>query len=209
MSMVALVGTKGRMTQLYDEKGQVHPVTAVRVGKDCIVVRKRTVKADGYEALQLGIGKPNPKRQSKAEAGVFKHAGLAPHKHLREVRFGDTSPYEKGQHLTVDLFKPGDKVAVIGMTKGRGFAGGVQRWGWSSGPRTHGSMSHRRPGSVGSGSSPGRVLRGRHLPGHYGVERVTVKNLKVIRVEPEKGVLYISGAVPGQAGNLVVVRKIS
>jgi len=209
MSMVALIGTKGRMTQLYDDKGQVIPVTAVRVGKDCIVVRKRTVEADGYEALQLGFGKPNAKRQNRPDAGVFKHAGLAPHKLLREVRFGDTSQFQKGQHLSVDLFKPGDKVAVIGTTKGRGFAGGVQRWNWSSGPRTHGSMSHRRTGSAGSGSSPGRVLRGRHQPGHYGVERVTVKNLKIVKVEPERGVLYVSGAVPGNAGSLLVVRKLS
>ncbi len=194
------------MTQIFDEQGHVVPVTPIEVGNDCVVVAKRTRKNNGYDALQLGFGEANLKRLNKPMEGYFKHSGVEPTRVLHEVRMDSTEGYEVGQHLGVDLFKPGDVVHVVGQTKGRGFAGGMKRWGWHSGPRTHGSMSHRRVGSTGAGSSPGHVLKGRHLPGQYGNERVTIKNLQVVRVEPEKGVLFIKGAVPGYHGRLVLVK---
>ncbi|MEO0081984.1 MAG: 50S ribosomal protein L3 [candidate division WOR-3 bacterium] len=210
----ALLGRKGAMSQLFDEQGRAVPVTAIEVGTDCVLVRRRTKDADGYDALQLGFGKANKKRLTKPRAGVFKRAGVLPVRLLREVRLGEAEAsacagLKPGQHLTVDAFKPGEIVHVVGRTRGRGFAGGVERWNWSSGPRSHGSMSHRRTGSVGAGSSPGRVLRGRHLPGHYGNEQVTVKNLRVVKVESGLGRLFVTGAIPGPRGGVVIVRKKS
>lgn len=205
--MTEIIGHKGTMTQLYDEQGVVRPVTAIHV-PNCIVVRKRTKQTDGYEALQLGVGQLSKRRSTKPLLGYFKKAGVEPRGVLREVRVDNVDDYKIGQQLGVDLFKPGERVAVSGITRGRGFAGGMRRWGWHGGPQTHGSMSHRRIGSLGSGTSPGRALRGRTLPGHYGVERVTVRNLMVVKVEAERGVLYVEGAVPGHRGGIVHVRKV-
>jgi len=205
--MIGLIGQKGAMTQLYDEKTKaVIPVTAIEVG-ECVVVRKRTIPTDGYEALQIGQGVPTKRRLTKAFAGVFQKVGLEPKRFLREVRVDKIDAYQVGQKLTVELFAPGDIVTVTGRTKGRGFAGGMKRWGWRGGPASHGSMSHRRIGSVSSGSSPGRVYPHRTLPGHYGNERVTVRGLKVVRVDKDLGVLYVRGAVPGYRGSAVIVRK--
>jgi len=205
--MTAILAQKGTMTQLYDEKGNVVSVTALEAG-DCFVVLRRTRDQDGYEAVQLGQGKPSKRRLTKAVAGHFKKSGATATRFLREVRVADAAAFKPGQRLSVEAFKPGDKVDVTGWTKGRGFASGMKRWGWHGGPATHGSMSHRRIGSVGSGTSPGRVWPGRTLPGHYGVERVTVRNLRVVKVEPERSVLYVSGAVPGgRGGELIVVKR--
>jgi large subunit ribosomal protein L3 len=204
--MIEVIGRKGSMCQLFDEQGIVRPVTAVSVA-DCIVVGKRTKQDDGYEALQLGLGRISKRRSTKPMLGVFKKAGVEPRQTLREVRAEKLDEFKVGQSVGVDGFKPGDKVAVSGITRGRGFAGGVRRWGWHGGPSTHGSMTHRRIGSLGSGTSPGRALRGRTLPGHYGVERVTVRNLRVVKVEVEKGVIYVEGAVPGSRGGVVVVSR--
>jgi large subunit ribosomal protein L3 len=206
--MMSLLGHKGTMAQLYDEQGVVRPATAVLI-PDLVVVRKRTKDVDGYAALQLGLGKISKRRSTKPVLGHFKKAGVEPRNTLREVRVDDVDGFTVGQQLTVELLQPGDKVTVTGTTRGRGFAGGVRRWGWHGGPATHGSMTHRRIGSLGSGTSPGRALKGRTLPGHYGVETVTVRGLRVVRVEPEKGIVYISGAVPGHRGSVVVVRKDS
>ncbi len=204
--MTGLIGIKGEMCQVYDDQGVVWSSTVISVN-DCVVVRRRTARTDGYEALQLGIGKPTARKSTKPVAGHYKKAGVDPKRYLREVRVDASDARKVGDKVTVDIFQPGDKVKVTGTTRGRGFAGGMRRWGWHGGPETHGSMTHRRIGSIGSGTSPGRVLPGRTMPGHYGVERVTVRNLKVVRVEPEKGLLYVHGAVPGHRGGLVIVRK--
>lgn len=204
----ALLGLKGVMTQLYDEQGRAVPVTAIEVGSDCVVVSRRTGELDGYEAVQLGFGRVKAKQARKPLAGHCKRAGLEPVRFLREVTAKGNEELKPGERVGVDSFQPGDMVQVTGRTRGRGFAGGVERWNWSSGPRSHGSMSHRRIGSVGSGTSPGRVLRGRHLPGHYGNEQVTIRNLYVVKVEPEAGRLYVSGAVPGRRGSLLLVKKL-
>ena len=204
--MIAIIGEKGSMCQVYDDQGVVRPSTEIKV-TGCTVVARRTVATHGYEAIQLGAGKPSKATLTKPYAGHFKKVGLEPAGVLREVRVEKSDEYQVGQKLGVELFQPGDKVAVVGTTKGRGFAGGVRRWGWHGGPATHGSMTHRRIGSIGSGTSPGRVLPGRTMPGHYGVERVTIRNLRVVKDEPEKGLLYVRGAVPGHKGSVVMVRK--
>jgi len=204
--MIAVIGKKGAMFQLYDGSGMVRPSTEIKVS-GCVVVAKRTRAAHGYEALQLGTGTPSKRVLTKPYSGYFRKSGLEPTGVLREVRVAKADDYQIGQKLGVELFQPGDKVSVVGTTKGRGFAGGMRRWGWHGGPAAHGSMTHRRIGSLGSGSSPGRVLRGRTMPGHYGVERVTIRNLKVVKVDPENGALYVRGAVPGFQGSVVIVRK--
>ncbi|MEO0079860.1 MAG: 50S ribosomal protein L3 [candidate division WOR-3 bacterium] len=205
--MIGLVGQKGTMTQLYDEKtGAVIPVTAIEVG-ECVVVGKRTVGRDGYNALQIGQGRPTKRQLTRPVAGVYKRAGVEPKRWLREVRVDNVDAYQVGQKLTVELFAPGDIVTVTGRTRGRGFSGGMRRWGWAGGPDSHGSMSHRRIGSVSSGSSPGRVYPHRTLPGHYGNEKLTVRGLKVVRIDKERGLLYVRGAIPGHRGSEVMVRK--
>lgn len=204
--MTGLLGIKREMCQIYDDRGVVWSATAIAV-PDCTVVAKRTVKQDGYEAVQLGIGRPT-RRATKPEIGHYKKAGVEPKRFLREIRVADSSAFKVGASLGVEMFQPGDKVAVTGVTRGRGFAGGVRRWGWRGGPASHGSMTHRRIGSAGSGTSPGRVLPGRTMAGHYGVERVTVRNLKVVRVDQQQGLLYVHGAVPGHRGGLLVVKKV-
>lgn len=206
--MIGLIGVKGEMTQIYDEQGRVVPVTAVDVGK-CIVVGVRTKEKHGYCAVVLAQGEPSKRQLTKSYEGQFKKAGLPVKRWVREFRMDSVDGVQVGQEVNVEILKPGDFVCVTGWTKGRGFAGGMKRWGWRGGPASHGSMSHRRIGSVSSGSSPGRVLPGRTLPGHYGCERVTVKNLKVVKVESEKGVVYVRGAIPGYRGAMVLMRKVS
>jgi large subunit ribosomal protein L3 len=206
--MIGLIGQKGVMTQLYDEQGHVVPVTAIEVGK-CTIVGLRTKEQHGYCAVQVGWGEASKRQRTKPYTGFFEKAKLPVMRVLHEFRVPSVEGFQVGQELKVDLLKPGDYVSITGWTKGRGFAGGMKRWGWRGGPASHGSMSHRRIGSLGAGSSPGRVLPGRTLPGHYGCERLTVKNLRVVKVEPEQGVIYVRGAVPGYRGATVLIRKVS
>lgn len=207
--MIGLLGRKVRMTQLYSKTGKVIPVTVVKAGP-CLVVQKKEEKNHGYNALQLGFeAKP---KSNKPYAGHFKKVNLEPTRVLTELRFDNPADIEKytvGQEIKVDVFQEGDTISVCGITKGRGFTGGMKRWGWHGGPASHGSTSHRRIGSIGSGTSPGHPWRGRHLPGHYGMETVTIKNLKVIKIEPEKNLIYIKGAIPGSAYTSVEIRKQS
>ncbi|NPV13392.1 50S ribosomal protein L3 [candidate division WOR-3 bacterium] len=204
--MIGLVGIKGEMTQIYDDAGKVVPVTEIKVGK-CVVVGLRTREKHGYFAVQIGQGEPSKRQLTKPYEGQFKKAGVPVLGKVCEFRVDSVEGYQIGQELKVDIFQPGEFVNVTGWTKGRGFAGGMKRWGWHGGPASHGSMSHRRIGSLGAGSSPGRALPGRTLPGHYGCERVTIKNLKVVKVDPEQGVIYVRGAVPGYRGARVLIRK--
>jgi large subunit ribosomal protein L3 len=204
--VIALVGQKGNMTQLYTEQGVVMPVTEVKFG-DCVVVGKRSQGRHGYEALQIGFGVPSKRRSSKSLLGFYRKAGVSPTRAMREIKVDRIDDFKVGQKLGVGVFTLGDTVQVSGVTRGRGFSGGVRRWGWHGGPSSHGSMTHRRIGSLGAGTSPGRPLKGRTQAGHYGVERVTVRNLSIVKLEPEKGVLYVSGAIPGHRGGLVLIRK--
>ena len=196
-----LVGKKLGMTQLFLEDGRLVPVTAVEAGP-CTVVQVKTQDSDAYQSVQLGFG--HRKRTNKPEVGHLK--GLGPFRALREFRVEDTSSYEVGQTLDVSLFEEGDTVDITGRSRGMGFAGGVKRYHFAGGPKTHGqSDRHRAPGSVGAGTTPGRVFKGLHMAGHMGDERVTIQNLKIVRVDPERNLLFIRGAVPGVKDSLLMV----
>src|SRR5881396_1823781 len=202
----ALLGRKVGMTQIFGDDGNHVPVTVVQAGP-CTIVGIRTKDKHGYDALQLGF-EPAKKNVSKPRAGHFKKANVEPTRILREVRLDKVEkPYEVGQSLTVELFTPGEIVDVMGMTKGKGFQGGVKRHGWRGGEASHGSMFHRAPGSTGASSDPSRVWPGHKLPGRMGGDRRTVLNLSVVRVMPEQNLVLVRGAVPGANGSLVMVRK--
>ena len=202
----ALIGRKVGMTQIFADDGNHVPVTVVKAGP-CTIVGIRKKETHGYDALQLGF-EPIKKNVSKPRAGHFKKANVEPTRILKEIRLDKVErPYEVGQSLTVELFAPGEIVDVVGVTKGRGFQGGVKRHGWLGGEATHGSMFHRAPGSIGASSDPSRVWPGHRLPGRMGGERNTVLNLRVVRVMPEQHLVLIRGAVPGANGSLVVIRK--
>lgn len=203
-----LIGRKMGMTQIFGDDGSQIPVTVIQAGP-CPVVGIRTKAQHGYDALQLGF-EPKRKNVSKPEAGAFKKAGVQPMRVVREIRLekGEMlQGYQVGQTVTAELFKSGELVDVVGVTKGKGFQGGMKRHGWSGGDATHGSMFHRAPGSIGASSDPSRVWPGHRLPGRMGGVRRTVLNLPVVRVIPEQNLLVVRGAVPGPTGCLVMVRK--
>jgi large subunit ribosomal protein L3 len=203
--MMELLGKKVGMTQIYSERGDVIPATILRVGP-CYVVQKKTKEKDGYEALQIGFEKTE--ELNKPETGHFKKNNIAPCKKLTEIQVANAGEFNLGQEIKVNVFNLGEFIDVTGLTKGRGFSGGMKRWGWHGGPASHGSMSHRRIGSVGSNTYPGRPWRGRTLPGQYGNEQVTIKNLKVVKVDADNNLLFVEGAVPGSKNGLVTVKKI-
>lgn len=202
----ALIGRKVGMTQIFAEDGNQVPVTVVKAGP-CTIVGIRKKETHGYDALQLGF-EPIKKNVSKPRAGHFKKANVEPTRILQEIRLDKVEkPYEVGQSLTVELFTPGEIVDVVGVTKGRGFQGGVKRHGWLGGEATHGSMFHRAPGSIGASSDPSRVWPGHKLPGRMGGVQRTTLNVSVVRVMPEQNLILIRGSVPGANGALVLVRK--
>ena len=202
----ALLGTKLGMTQLWDEAGRVVPITVVRVGTN-VVTQIRTPETDGYSAVQLASGELKTKNVTKPLQGHFDKAGVAPRRRPAEVRTPDASEYELGQELTADLFEAGQKVDVIGTSKGKGFAGVMKRHGFSGVSASHGAhRNHRKPGSIGACATPSRVFRGLRMAGRMGKDRVTVLNLPVHAVDVEKGIILLAGAVPGNKGGTVVVR---
>lgn len=202
----ALLGTKLGMTQLWDEAGRVVPITVVRVGTN-VVTQIRTPETDGYSAVQLASGELKTKNVTKPLQGHFDKAGVAPRRKLAEIRTFDASEYELGQELTADLFEAGQKVDVIGTSKGKGFAGVMKRHGFSGVSASHGAhRNHRKPGSIGACATPSRVFRGLRMAGRMGKDRVTVLNLPVHAVDVEKGIILLAGAVPGNKGGTVVVR---
>ncbi len=199
-----LVGRKLGMTQIFDDTGAVHPVTVVEAGP-CVVTQVKTTENDGYEAIQLGFGLD--KRLNQPEQGHRKASGFMS-RALREVAADDVGDYQVGQVLKADVFSDGEAIDVTGTSKGRGFQGGVKRHGFRGGPKTHGqSDRHRAPGSIGSSATPGRVYKGMRMAGHMGNERVTVQNLKVLRVDTERNLLLIEGSVPGPNKGLVLIRR--
>jgi large subunit ribosomal protein L3 len=206
--MQALLGRKVRMTQIFDEAGRMIPATAIEAGP-CTVVQVKTPKHDGYGAIQLGFSPVEKKdRISQPEYGhSVTRWKTKPFKHLREFHTDKPEEYQSGQVFPIDVFKEGDRVDVIATSKGKGFAGGVKRHNWKGGPGAHGSMMHREVGSIGASSYPSRVFPGQRLPGHMGFERVTIHNLKVLKVDPEAGLLYVKGAVPGARNTFVIIRK--
>jgi large subunit ribosomal protein L3 len=201
----AILGRKLGMTQIFDSTGKAIPVTVVEAGP-CTVVQIKTKDCDGYEAIQLGFGEVKEKKLIKPKKGHFAKASVTPKKHLREFRLEEIS-YKVGDEIKVDIFQDGDTVDVTGTTKGKGFQGVIKRHGQSRGPMGHGSMYHRRPGSMGSTSTPGRVFKGKNLPGHMGMETVTVQNLEIVKVDLDKNVLLIKGSVPGNKGAILKIRN--
>ena len=200
----AILGKKIGTTQVFDEKGRAIPVTVVEAGP-CTVVQIKTKDSDGYEAVQLGFGEVKEKKLIRPIKGHFTKANVTPKKHLREFRLEEI-PYNVGDEIKADIFKEGETVDVTGTSKGKGFQGVIKRHGQSRGPMGHGSMYHRRPGSMGSTSTPGRVYKGKNLPGHMGVETVTVQNLEIVKVDIDKNVLLIKGSVPGNKGAILKIR---
>lgn len=201
----AIIGKKLGMTQIFSADGKVIPVTVVEAGP-CPVVQIKTKQKDGYEAVKVGFGKAEEKNLNKPDNGQFKKAGVEPQKVLKEFRVDDLAKYSVGQVLTVETFAEGDKVDVVGLTKGHGFSGVIKRWNQHRLKMTHGvGPVHREVGSMGANSSPSRVFKNKHMPGQYGNERVTIQNLEVVKVDAARNVLLIKGAIPGPKGGIVTV----
>ena len=205
----AILGTKIGMTQIFVSDGRLIPVTVVEAGP-CTVTMVKTQATDGYEAVQVGFGELSEQRAkkllNKPELGHFAKAGVAPARHLREFRFEDVSSYSVGDTIKCDVFAEGDKVDAIGTSKGHGYTGAIQRWNQHTGPMAHGSKYHRGVGSLSANSDPSRVFKNKHMAGQYGGERVTVQNLEIVKVDAERNLLMIKGAIPGANGSLVMVR---
>ena len=200
-----IMGKKIGMTQLFDEAGRMIPVTVVEAGP-CVVVQKKTLENDGYEALQVGYGEISDKKLTKPAKGHFAKGDVAPKRELREYRLDDCSVLNVGDIIKADTFAVGDKVDVVGTSKGKGYAGTVKRFGGHRLKETHGTGPvHRHAGSNGACSDPSRVMKGKHLPGHMGVERVTIQNLDVVKVDAENNLIALRGAIPGPKGGLVCI----
>ena len=202
----AIIGRKVGMTQLFTADGKMLPITVIEAGP-CPVVQKKTVEHDGYEALQVGFAPIREKLVTKPMLGHFKKASVGAHRYVKEIKLDNAAEYEEGQVITVDMFETGDKVDVTGKSKGKGFQGVIKRWNQSRGRMTHGSRYHRRVGSMSACSYPGEVFKHKNLPGHMGSERITVQNLEVVRVDAERNLLLVKGAIPGAKGSLVVVKS--
>jgi large subunit ribosomal protein L3 len=201
--MIGLIGRKIEMSQIFTENGKLISVTKVEAGP-CPVVQIKDDKKDGYKALQIAFG--TKKRVNKPTIGHLKKANLSSAKWLAEIRTNNIEKYKPGDIIDSKIFAIGDKVKVTGFTKGRGFSGGMKRWGWKGGPGSHGSMSHRRIGSSGHGhSDPGRILKGKTMAGHYGNERISIKNLKIVKIEDN--IIYLHGAVPGPKNGFLLLTK--
>lgn len=202
----AIIGKKVGMTQIFDENGKVIPVTVVEAGP-CVVSQKKTVETDGYNAVQIGYGDVRPKLVNKPMKGHFDKSDVAPKKVLKECRFDDISSYDIGDIIKVDIFENGEKVDVIGTSKGKGYAGVIKRWNFRRLKETHGTgPTVRKGGSIGACSDPSRVFKGKKMAGHLGAERVTVQNLKIAKIDSENNLIAIKGAVPGPNGGIVLIR---
>lgn len=203
---VGLIGKKLGMTQVFREDGRPVPVTVLEAGP-CPVVLERTEARDGYRAVQIGFGDQDAKRLPNPQAVQFAKLNVQPKKILQEFRISKDDTVAAGAVLTVEMFKPGDRVDITGRSIGKGFSGGVKRWHWKGGKQTHGSMSHRRPGSIGSSTDPSRVFKGHHLPGRMGDRRVTTQAMEVVRIDIEHNLLLVKGSVPGAEKAIVLIRK--
>ena len=202
--MKAILGKKVGMTQIFTEEGNVVPVTVVEAGP-CVVVAKKTIESDGYNAIQVGFGAVKENRVNKPEAGHFKKAGVEMRKVLREFRTDDVDSYEIGQEIKADVFENGDIIDVTGTSKGKGYAGAIKRYGQHRGPMAHGSKYHRGHGSM--GTRVAKVYKGHHMPGHLGNVKKTIQNLRIVGVDAERNMLLIRGSIPGANGQVVTVKK--
>jgi large subunit ribosomal protein L3 len=202
---VGILGTKLGMTQIFDDKGRSIPVTVVQAGP-CPVTQVKTTQTDGYNAVQVGYGETREKALSRPELGHLKKSGAAPLRHLKEYRVADASGFELGQAIAVDRFEVGQIIDVTGDSIGRGFAGYQKRHNFKRGPMAHGSKNHRLPGSTGAGTTPGRVFPGKRMAGRLGGKQVTVRKLEIVKIDAERNLLLIKGALPGKAGALLDIR---
>ena len=200
-----IIGKKIGMTQIFDEEGKVIPVTVIEAGP-CVVAQVKSVETDGYNAIQLGFGEVKESKVNRPEKGHFAKPNIAAKKHLREFRVDEVESYKVGDEIKADTFEKGDKIDVQGTSKGKGFQGVIKRHGQSRGPMGHGSMYHRRPGSMGPTSTPGRVFKGKKLPGHMGVQTITIQNLDVVAVDMDKNVILVKGSVPGVKGAILKIK---
>lgn len=194
------------MTQIFTDDGKVIPVTMLEAGP-CAVIQIKTAEREGYTALQLGFGEISPRKVNRPMSGHFENGGAEPKRHVAEVRVEDTSAYQLGQQLTVELFSKGDRVDITGTSKGKGFAGVIKRHNFAGGPGSHGTHFHRAPGAIGACATPSRVFKGTRMPGRMGGEKVTALNLEVVDVKPERNLLLVRGSVPGPDGGLLVIRE--
>ena len=202
----AILATKVGMTQIFNEDGTLTPVTVLQAGP-CVVTQVKTVENDGYAAVQVGFGDIREKLVNKPLKGHFAKAGVAPKRFVREFRLEDAESYAVGQEIKADVFAAGDKVDATAKSKGKGFQGAIKRHGQSRGPMAHGSKYHRHAGSNGSATTPGRVFKGKKMPGHMGAVRITVQNLEVVRVDAEQNLILVKGAVPGPKKSLVMIKE--
>ena len=202
----AILGKKLGMTQIFTEDGLMVPVTVVEAGP-CVITQVKTEGKDGYQALQVGFNDIREKLVNKPLKGHFDKGNTSYKRYLRELKLDNTQDYSVGSELKADMFAAGDKVDVSGTSKGKGFAGTIKRWNQHRGPMSHGSRYHRRPGSMGPSASPGRVFKTKRLPGRMGFERVTVANLEVLKVDAERNLLLIKGALPGSKGTLLTIKE--
>ena len=205
--LMKLIGKKLGMIRYFLDEGKCVPATLVKAGP-CVVIQKKTLEKDGYQAIQVGFEVRKDKRVNKPLRGHFKAAGDRFFVHLREIRVDDVDPFEVGQEIKADVFEIGEVVHVTGRSKGRGFTGVIKRWGFSGGADTHGSRSHRVPGSIGSTATPGRVFKGKKLPGRMGYQKTTIKNLKILDVRPEMDIIALQGSIPGSRNSIVEITKI-
>jgi large subunit ribosomal protein L3 len=204
-----IFGRKVGMTRYFLDEGACVPVTIVKV-EPCVVVQKKTLEKDGYEAIQVGFQEQKKEsRVNKPKRGHLKNAGDRFFTYLREIRVNDASEFELGQEIKADIFQIGESVKVAGKSKGRGFTGVIKRWGFSGGKETRGCMSHRVPGSIGTSATPSRVAKGRKLPGRMGYQKITIKNLKVLDVRPEMNIIALKGPLPGSRNTIIEISKIS
>jgi large subunit ribosomal protein L3 len=202
-----ILGTKVGMTQIYTDDSRAVPVTVIQAGP-CVITQVKTKARDGYEAVQMAYAEARKGKATKPSAGHFKAAGVKPMRHLIELRTDSASEYSLGQEITVNIFQPGERTDVVGVSKGKGFAGTIKRHGFGGLPGSHGTeRKHRSPGSIGASATPSRVFKGTRMSGQMGNERVTVLNLEVVEADPERNLLLLRGAVPGAAGSLVMVRS--
>ena len=202
----AILTTKVGMTQIFNEDGVLTPVTVLQAGP-CVVTQVKTVENDGYAAIQVGFGEIREKLVNKPMKGHFAKAGVAPKRFVREFRLEDAESYVVGQEIKADMFAVGDKIDATAKSKGKGYQGAIKRHGQSRGPMTHGSKYHRHAGSNGSATTPGRVFKGKKMPGHMGAVKVTTQNLEVVRVDAENNLLLVKGAVPGAKKALITVKE--
>ena len=202
----AILATKVGMTQIFNEDGVLTPVTVLQAGP-CVVTQVKTEENDGYEAVQVGFGDIRESLVNKPEKGHFDKAGVAVKRFVKEFRFDNAAEYTVGQEIKADIFAAGDKIDATATSKGKGYAGGIKRHGLKSGPSAHGSKYHRHAGSNGSATTPGRVFKGKKMPGHMGNVRVTVQNLEIVKIDVENNVILVKGAVPGPKKSLVMIKE--